>query len=190
MNLLTPMPIERCFDLARGVEVHLVGNIHYGESAVAAGGPPLAWSAWDHASCGARSTSAYGINSPAKSRPSRLPVPFPRRDRNEGHLRACCAAADAWARRGDRVPGPLYEGGASRAQSCNQGNRGVLETAEVPAMKIAIPGGSGQVGHILARHFHAQGHAVTVFSRKPRPNPWREILWDGLTPSDWTAALE
>jgi ligand-binding SRPBCC domain-containing protein len=31
-------PIERCFDLARTVEVHLVGNVHWGESAVATGG--------------------------------------------------------------------------------------------------------------------------------------------------------
>jgi ligand-binding SRPBCC domain-containing protein len=28
-------PIERCFDLARSVEVHLAGNIHWGEQAVA-----------------------------------------------------------------------------------------------------------------------------------------------------------
>ncbi len=31
-------PIERCFDLARSVEVHIAGNVHSGESAVAAGG--------------------------------------------------------------------------------------------------------------------------------------------------------
>src|SRR6266567_6216933 len=31
-------PIERCFDLARSVEVHLAGNVHSGESAVAAAG--------------------------------------------------------------------------------------------------------------------------------------------------------
>ena len=31
-------PIERCFDLARSVEVHLAGNIHCGEQAVAASG--------------------------------------------------------------------------------------------------------------------------------------------------------
>jgi hypothetical protein len=31
-------PIERCFDLARSVEVHLAGNIHWGEAAVAAAG--------------------------------------------------------------------------------------------------------------------------------------------------------
>jgi hypothetical protein len=57
-------------------------------------------------------------------------------------------------------------------------------------MKIVIPGGSGQVGHILARHFHARGHAVTVFSRNPRPAPWRVVLWDGLTPGGWIAELE
>jgi ligand-binding SRPBCC domain-containing protein len=28
-------PIERCFDLARSVEVHLAGNVHWGEAAVA-----------------------------------------------------------------------------------------------------------------------------------------------------------
>jgi ligand-binding SRPBCC domain-containing protein len=31
-------PMERCFDLARSVEVHLLGNRHWGESAIAAGG--------------------------------------------------------------------------------------------------------------------------------------------------------
>ena len=31
-------PIELCFDLARSVEVHLAGNVHCGESAVAAAG--------------------------------------------------------------------------------------------------------------------------------------------------------
>jgi ligand-binding SRPBCC domain-containing protein len=31
-------PIERCFDLARSVEVHLAGNVHFGEQAVAESG--------------------------------------------------------------------------------------------------------------------------------------------------------
>ena len=52
-------------------------------------------------------------------------------------------------------------------------------------MKIGIPGGSGQIGHILARHFHSQGHAVTVLSRHPHPAPWR----DGVTPGAWTTDL-
>jgi len=57
-------------------------------------------------------------------------------------------------------------------------------------MRIVIPGGSGQVGQILARHFHLQGHAVTVLSRSLQPSPWRVAVWDGLTPGDWTADLE
>jgi uncharacterized protein (TIGR01777 family) len=56
-------------------------------------------------------------------------------------------------------------------------------------MKIVIPGGSGQVGSILARHFHAGGHQVTVFSRSPRPAPWRVIFWDGSSPGDWVTDL-
>lgn len=56
-------------------------------------------------------------------------------------------------------------------------------------MKIVIPGGSGQVGQILARHFHAQGHAVTVLSRRPRPAPWRVLAWDGVSPGDWIGDL-
>jgi len=35
---IVPAPIERCFDLARSVEVHLAGNVHAGESALAIGG--------------------------------------------------------------------------------------------------------------------------------------------------------
>jgi uncharacterized protein (TIGR01777 family) len=57
-------------------------------------------------------------------------------------------------------------------------------------MKIVIPGGSGQVGHILARYFEAQGHTVTVFSRNQQPAPWRVVFWDGLTPGAWIADLE
>lgn len=57
-------------------------------------------------------------------------------------------------------------------------------------MRIVIPGGSGQVGHILARHFHAKGDAVTVLSRHPRPEPWRVVEWDGLTVGPWVQDLE
>ena len=37
-TLLIHAPIARCFDLARSVEVHLAGNTHFGEQAVALGG--------------------------------------------------------------------------------------------------------------------------------------------------------
>ena len=56
-------------------------------------------------------------------------------------------------------------------------------------MKILIPGGSGQVGAILARHFHSHGHAVTVLSRQARSAPWRVVAWDGAAPGEWIADL-
>jgi uncharacterized protein (TIGR01777 family) len=57
-------------------------------------------------------------------------------------------------------------------------------------MKIVIPGGSGQVGRILARHFHARGHTVIVLSRSPHAAPWRMVMWDGRTPGAWVVELE
>ena len=36
--ILIRAPIERCFDLARSVEVHLAGNVHGGEAAMACAG--------------------------------------------------------------------------------------------------------------------------------------------------------
>lgn len=48
-------------------------------------------------------------------------------------------------------------------------------------MKIVIPGGTGQVGTVLARKFHGVGHEVVVLSRSPKPAaPWRVAGWDGL----------
>jgi uncharacterized protein (TIGR01777 family) len=52
-------------------------------------------------------------------------------------------------------------------------------------MKVLIPGGSGQVGTILARSFHAAGHDVIVLSRSPRPAPWRVVAWDPSTLGAW-----
>ncbi len=57
-------------------------------------------------------------------------------------------------------------------------------------MKIVIPGGSGQVGTLLARAFHAAGHEVVVLSREPRKADWRMVEWDAETLDDWTAELE
>jgi len=57
-------------------------------------------------------------------------------------------------------------------------------------MKIVLPGGSGQVGTILARHFHGQGHAVTVLSRNPAATPWRAAAWDGRNFGPWLEALD
>ncbi|MHA3774554.1 TIGR01777 family oxidoreductase [Verrucomicrobiota bacterium sgz303538] len=58
-------------------------------------------------------------------------------------------------------------------------------------MKIVIPGGSGQVGTLLARAFRKDGHEVVELSRVPSQNrPWRVVAWDARSLGAWTAELE
>jgi uncharacterized protein len=57
-------------------------------------------------------------------------------------------------------------------------------------MRIVMPGGSGQVGTVLARAFHADGHDVVVLSRRPDHAPWRVAPWDGATDGPWVSELE
>jgi uncharacterized protein (TIGR01777 family) len=57
-------------------------------------------------------------------------------------------------------------------------------------MKIVMPGGSGQVGTMLARAFHAEGHEVVVLSRAPGRRPWRTVAWDGATLSGWRGEID
>jgi uncharacterized protein (TIGR01777 family) len=57
-------------------------------------------------------------------------------------------------------------------------------------LRIVIPGGGGQVGNILSRHFHAQGHDVVVLARTVPSAPWRVVHWDGATLGNWTSELE
>jgi len=57
-------------------------------------------------------------------------------------------------------------------------------------LRIVLPGGSGQVGNILSRHFHAQGHEVVVLARRVTPAPWRVVNWDGESLGNWTSELE
>ncbi len=57
-------------------------------------------------------------------------------------------------------------------------------------LRIVLPGGSGQVGNILSRYFHAHGHDVVVLARTVTPAPWRVVHWDGANLGDWTSELE
>lgn len=52
-------------------------------------------------------------------------------------------------------------------------------------MKIVMPGGSGQVGTLLARAFHHDGHEVIVHSRSPKAAPWRVEQWDPANVTGW-----
>src|SRR6267142_3980700 len=57
-------------------------------------------------------------------------------------------------------------------------------------MRIVIPGGTGQVGTILARAFHERDDEVIVLSRSPKAAPWPVVKWDAETLGDWASELE
>jgi uncharacterized protein len=57
-------------------------------------------------------------------------------------------------------------------------------------LRIVLPGGSGQVGQVLARYFQERGHRVTVFTRGPYTAPWQTVHWDGAGLGEWTEQLE
>ncbi len=57
-------------------------------------------------------------------------------------------------------------------------------------MKIVVPGGTGQVGTLLARAFGADGHEVVVLSRNPGKAPWRVVPWDADTVGAWAAEID
>lgn len=57
-------------------------------------------------------------------------------------------------------------------------------------LHIVIPGGSGHVGRILARHLQSRGHFVTILTRGPYAAPWRTVHWDGRTTDQWADELE
>jgi hypothetical protein len=58
-------------------------------------------------------------------------------------------------------------------------------------MKIAIPGGTGQVGTLLARAFHKDGHEVVVLGRQsPKAAPWQVEQWNLTNVSAWSDKLD
>jgi len=64
-----------------------------------------------------------------------------------------------------------------------------VNPAERP-LRIVIPGGSGQVGHVLASYFSRRGHHVIVLTRGPHTAEWQTVHWDAQTPGIWTQYLE
>ena len=57
-------------------------------------------------------------------------------------------------------------------------------------MKIVIAGGTGQVGTVLARKFHARGDEVVILSRKPASADWRVVTWDARNLGDWKEEID
>ncbi len=66
-----------------------------------------------------------------------------------------------------------------------------MEAGELYGMKIVIPGGSGQVGTLLAQSLARDGQEVVILSRKPTPEArWQVVAWDAETLGDWTRELD
>jgi uncharacterized protein (TIGR01777 family) len=57
-------------------------------------------------------------------------------------------------------------------------------------VKIVIPGGTGQVGTVLARAFQAIGAEVVVLGRTPRTLPWRFVRWDPHDLAGWAGEVD
>jgi uncharacterized protein (TIGR01777 family) len=57
-------------------------------------------------------------------------------------------------------------------------------------VKVLLPGGTGQVGTVLARALNADGHDVVVLSRAPQKAPWRVVTWDARHFGPWTGELD
>lgn len=57
-------------------------------------------------------------------------------------------------------------------------------------MRIVIPGGTGQIGQLLARHFTSAGHDVILIGRTPAAAPWVVVAWTGTDMGDWASSID
>lgn len=57
--------------------------------------------------------------------------------------------------------------------------------------RVVIAGGSGFVGISLAHHLAAQGHEITILSRRPPrvSGPFEHVAWDARTLESWKEAF-
>jgi len=57
-------------------------------------------------------------------------------------------------------------------------------------MRIVIPGGTGQIGRLLTRHFYERGDDVAVLSRDALVEPWQTVVWNARDLDIWAGELE
>jgi len=70
--------------------------------------------------------------------------------------------------------------------ACN-GHAALWSRRAGEALKIVIPGGSGQVGQLLARTFKRHDHQVVVLGRQASAGV---MAWDGQSLGDWAQELD
>jgi uncharacterized protein len=66
----------------------------------------------------------------------------------------------------------------------------IVPAAQAHRQRIVMPGGSGQMGQVLATYFQERGHYVTVLTRGPYTAPWQTVHWDGKSIGPWIEHLE
>jgi uncharacterized protein (TIGR01777 family) len=57
-------------------------------------------------------------------------------------------------------------------------------------MKIVLPGGSGQIGQLLARELAVDGADVVVLTRRDTVAAGRAVAWDGKTVGRWAEEID
>jgi len=57
-------------------------------------------------------------------------------------------------------------------------------------VKIVLAGGTGAIGELLARAWHARGDEVVVISRTPHLARWETQAWNGRTLGLWADAVD
>jgi ligand-binding SRPBCC domain-containing protein len=137
-------PVERCFDLARSVEVHLAGNIHCGEQAVATAGVTsgligmgqrVTWRAKHFGIWQNLTSEITAMDRPAYFQDTMIQGAF-RFMRHDHMFRAlsavetemrricfCRPAPGSWPRGRDRIPSPLHAEFTSRTKYRAKGDR-------------------------------------------------------------------
>src|SRR6185295_7904456 len=91
------------------------------------------------------------------------------------------------------LPRPLRATHPRQARNRRRRRRATLGER---TMKIVLPGGSGQVGTLVARAFATDGHEVVALGRNPGgkvaspETPWRTVGWDARTVGDWAREID
>src|SRR5260221_4934622 len=68
--------------------------------------------------------------------------------------------------------------------------RAASPTATKTPKRIVLLCGSGQVGTLLAKHFHQRRDEVCVVTRTTHSAPWRVAAWNGQQLGGWVKAVD